>query len=398
MAFDKNTVVLASAGTGKTRKLVEVYGELLERGVDPLRIVAVTFTEKAAAEMRDRIRTAVYKKQGAEWIRILSILPAAPISTIHGFCGILLREHEFHLGIDPSFTILDEQRSVDLARESAREAIRREIHAGNTGVEELFGDFGLERLVETLVSAGYWMNSLGVDSGWLEVRVEDQARAAIALEKSLSSEREKYGGSVEAIGQLADEMDARKERHPLRKRDDAGALLPKFGQIAAVPAARHLSRLAGLASAAFRTRKRSLNALDFDDLLLGVRDLLKNDAAIRNHYRHQFQALLIDEFQDTDEVQAEIISLLAEDASGSGCFTPGKLMIVGDPKQSIYRFRRARVTVFFRMLDRIVKEDGVIEHLQENHRSAPQIAEFSNRLSQVTMDGLGKYPEITAAD
>src|SRR5262245_37130505 len=114
MALETNTVVLGSAGTGMTGKLIEVYGELLERGVDPLRIVAVTFTEKAAAEMRDRIRTAVYKKQGAEWIRILSSLPAAPISTIHGFCGILLREHGFHLGIDPSFMILDEQTSVDL--------------------------------------------------------------------------------------------------------------------------------------------------------------------------------------------------------------------------------------------------------------------------------------------
>src|SRR5204863_5754009 len=161
MVLEKNTVVLASAGTGKTRKLVQVYLELLERGVDPLRIVAVTFTEKAAAEMRDRIRTAVYKKHGAEWIRILSILPAAPISTIHGFCGILLREHGFHLGIDPSFTILEEQRSLDLAREAARETIRREIRNGNEDVENVFRDFGLTGLVDTLVSIGYWLNSLG---------------------------------------------------------------------------------------------------------------------------------------------------------------------------------------------------------------------------------------------
>jgi len=398
MALEKNTVVLASAGTGKTRKLVEVYLELLERGVDPLRIVAVTFTEKAAAEMRDRIRTAVYAKHGPEWIRILSILPAAPISTIHGFCGIVLREHGFHLGIDPSFMILDEQHSVDLARESAREAIRREIHGGNAGVEELFADFGLERLVETLISAGYWVNSLGVDAAWLEARTEDQARAAAEIEKNLRSEIEKYGGTVEAIGQLADEMDARKARHPLRKRDEADALLPRFGQIAAVPIARHLSRLVGVAVGVFRAKKRSLNALDFDDLLLGARDLLKNDTAIRNHYRQHFQVLLIDEFQDTDEVQAEIISLLAEDTDGSGRFASGKLMIVGDPKQSIYRFRRARVTVFFRMLDKIRKEGGIVEHLQENYRSAPPIAEFSNRLSSLAMDGLGKHAGLTAND
>src|SRR5512138_3222687 len=143
MSFDKNTVVWASAGTGKTRKLVEVYLELLERGIDPLRIVAMTFTEKAAAEMRDRIRTALFAKPG-HWMKTIALLPAAPISTIHGFCGILIRDHGFELGIDPSFTILDEQRSLDLARESARDTIRQEIRSGNEEVEQLFGDFGLD--------------------------------------------------------------------------------------------------------------------------------------------------------------------------------------------------------------------------------------------------------------
>ena len=136
MAFERNTVVWASAGTGKTRKLVEVYLELLEKGMDPLRIVAMTFTEKAAAEMRDRIRIALYAKQN-RWMKTIAVLPAAPISTIHGLCGILLREHGFELGIDPSFTILDEQRSLDLAREAARETIRHEIHGGNEDVELL---------------------------------------------------------------------------------------------------------------------------------------------------------------------------------------------------------------------------------------------------------------------
>ena len=131
MPFERNTVVWASAGTGKTRKLVDVYLELLERGQDPVRIVAVTFTERAAAEMRDRIRSALEKKQG-EWTRTMSILPAAPISTIHALCAILVRDNGSALGIDPSFSILDEQQSLDLAREAAREVIRQEIREGNS--------------------------------------------------------------------------------------------------------------------------------------------------------------------------------------------------------------------------------------------------------------------------
>src|SRR5216117_2750387 len=118
---------------------------------------------------------------------------------------------------------------------------------------------------------------------------------------------------------------------------------------------------------------------------------------MRQHYQDHFQALLVDEFQDTDEVQAEIISLLAADAQNPERFAPGKLMIVGDPKQSIYRFRRARVTVFFRMLNRILEEGGALEHLQDNYRSAAPIAQFSNLLCQVMMDGRGKGGEIPAA-
>jgi ATP-dependent helicase/nuclease subunit A len=387
--LDKNTVVWASAGTGKTRKLVEVYLELIASGVDPLRIVAMTFTEKAAAEMRDRIRESLYARQGG-WTKTIAVLPLAPISTIHGFCGMLLREHGLHLGIDPLFTILDEQRSLDLAREAARETIRHEIRSGNEEVEKLFGDFGLERLVETMVSAGYWLNSLGADAGWLEARVEDQRRAAAALEQELGDQIRKYGGDCESIGELADELEARKAKHPLRKRDDPCALLPKIGQIAGVATAGHLSRLVLLSVERFRSRKRSLNAMDFDDLLLGVRDLLRTQPQIRRHYQTHFQALLVDEFQDTDEVQAEIISLLAEDPENPGRFAPAKLMVVGDPKQSIYRFRRARVAVFFRILQRILAEGGAIIHLQENYRSAPPIADFSNRISSAVMDGRGK--------
>jgi ATP-dependent helicase/nuclease subunit A len=386
MSFDKNTVVWASAGTGKTRKLVEVYLELLAQGIDPLRIVAVTFTEKAAAEMRDRIRTALYAKPG-QWMKTIALLPAAPISTIHGFCGILIREHGFELGIDPSFTVLDEQRSLDLARESARETIRQQIRSGDEDVEHLFGDFGLESLVDTIVSAGYWLNSLGVDDTWLERRVEAQRQAAAELEKTLAEQIQKYGGDFDRIGELADDLEAKKAKHPLRKRDDPSALLPQIGQIAGVTVAKRLSRLVRMSSERFRSKKRAANAMDFDDLLLGARDLLKRHESIRRHYQNHFQALLIDEFQDTDEVQAEIISLLAEDCEHPGRLAFRKLMIVGDPKQSIYRFRRARVTVFFRVMNRILDEGGALEHLQDNYRSAAPIAHLSNALCQIMMTG-----------
>src|SRR6058998_1010580 len=392
MPFETNTVVWASAGTGKTRKLVDVYLELLERGMDPGRIVAVTFTERAAAEMRDRIRTALAGRQG-RWTAAISSLAAAPISTIHGFCGILLRQHGIVLGIDPSFSVLDEQQSLDLAREAARETIRQEILSGNEDAENLFRDFGLNELVDTLVSASGWLNSLGQDADWLLARVQDQEKTAADLEQQIGDEIRRYGGSFEAIGERFDELESRKAKHPLRKRDDSRALLPRIGQIAGVPTSSRLTKLAGLYIERFLSKKRALNAVDFDDLLLGTRNLLREHNDIRRHYQDHFEALLVDEFQDTDEVQAEIISLLAADPQHPGRLAPAKLMIVGDPKQSIYRFRRARVTVFFRMLQRVLDEGGQIEHLQENYRSAAPIAEFSNRLSELMMDGRGAKRE-----
>src|SRR3989475_1375881 len=393
MLFETNTVVWASAGTGKTRKLVDVYLELLGRGMDPGRIVAVTFTERAAAEMRDRIRTALADRQG-RWTAAISSLAAAPISTIHGFCGILLRQHGIVLGIDPSSSVLDEQQSLDLAREAARETIRQESLSGNEDAENLFRDFGLNELVDTLVSAGGWLNSLGQDADWLLARVQDQEKTAADLEQQIGDEIRRYGGSFEAIGERFDELESRKAKHPLRKRDDSRALLPRIGQIAGVPTSSRLTKLAGLYIERFLSKKRALNAVDFDDLLLGTRNLLREPNDIRRHYQDHFEALLVDEFQDTDEVQAEIISLLAADPQHPGRLAPAKLMIVGDPKQSIYRFRRARVTVFFRLLQRILDEGGRLEHLQENYRSAAPIAEFSNRLSELMMDGRGKIQNI----
>src|SRR5262249_41866824 len=150
----------------------------------------------------------------------------------------------------------------------------------------------------------------------------------------------KYGATPEEIGLLADELEARRApKHPLRKRDDPDAILPRVGQIAGAEVARILSKLVASSVEQSRTNKRAANALDFDDLLLGARDLLRDAAEIRTYYQTHFQAVLVDEFQDTDEVQAEIIRLLTQDPGDAPRFAPGKLMIVGDPKQSIYRFR-----------------------------------------------------------
>jgi len=400
----KNTVVRASAGTGKTYKLVSTWVDLVEGGSDPIRIVAVTFTEKAAADMRSRIREAIVERmktmaasEHGKWTRVLTLLPAAPINTIHGFCGKLLRENGLHAGIDPSFSILDEQRSFDVARESAVDTIRNEIRDGNASVADLFADFGLDGLVDILIRTAYWMNSLGKDAAWLREKAELQVKAAEDLRVALASHLEKFNGDFERIGVYADEQDARKAKHPFKKRDDPDEVLPRIGQIAGAAVAVELAKLTDLFIQTFNARKQEARVLDFDDLLLKTRDLLRDSQDVRLRCQRQFETVLVDEFQDTDEVQAEIVRLLASDPGDEHRLAAGKLMIVGDPKQSIYRFRRARVTVFVRTAEEITRENGALEHLRENRRSAPPLAEFSNRLSESMMDGGGKVelqPEV----
>jgi ATP-dependent exoDNAse (exonuclease V) beta subunit len=381
--------------------------DLVESGSDPLRIVAVTFTEKAAADMRSRIREAIVERmktlppsEHGKWTRVLTLLPAAPINTIHGFCGKLLRDNGLHANIDPSFSILDEQRSFDLAREAAVDTIRNEIRDGNAQVAELFADFGLDSLIDILIKTAYWMNSLGQDASWLRERADLQVKAAEEVRALVASHLEKFDGDVERIGLYADEQDARKARHPFKKRDDPDEALPRIGQIAGARVAVELAKLTDLFVQGFNSRKGSANVLDFDDLLLKTRDLLRDSADVRRRCQQQFETVLVDEFQDTDEVQFEIVRLLASDGDNPKRFAPGKLMIVGDPKQSIYRFRRARVTVFNHATQSIIDDDGTVEHLRENRRSSPPLAEFSNRLSESMMDGGGKVdlsPEVNTS-
>jgi ATP-dependent helicase/nuclease subunit A len=375
---------------------VTTWVELVEGGGDPLRIVAVTFTEKAAADMRSRIREAIADHMKAlptsehgKWTRVLTLLPAAPINTIHGFCGKLLRESGLHAGIDPSFSILDEQRSLDLARESAVDTLRNEIRDGNVQVAELFAAYGLDGLVDVLVRTAYWINSLGKDATWLSECAQKQVEAAETVRVSVADYLAKFGGDFEQIGLFADQQDAAKSKHAFKKRDDPEAVLPRIGQIAGARVAVELAHLVGLFVQLFTARKRSANALDFDDLLLMTRNLLRDFEDVRRRCQTYYETVLVDEFQDTDEVQAEIVTLLTRDPSDGAHFAPGKLMIVGDPKQSIYRFRRARVTVFMRMMKAILEDGGEVEYLRQNRRSAPPLAEFSNRLSESMLDGKG---------
>ncbi|MBI3328172.1 MAG: UvrD-helicase domain-containing protein [Nitrospinae bacterium] len=491
VAFQRNTVVNASAGTGKTATIVGAYLARLAEGFSPGQILAITFTEKAAAEMRERLKQELLEQishthedggQGAYWRRMLTGIANAPISTIHAFCGSVLKENPLEAGVDPHFSIWDEDESSTVRRAVILDLIQEHICAGHPGVQALFRDLQLlqpsrhapKHLTEVVEAALRWLNGLGVDlsrralggRNWLEARfaayqeqmaeiqaafeqgcreVRDVFRAlaqldrvygktaqkllqrlradAVRLEKALASlSPSADADAADAFDELAaylkpgrlsgdpanDGLRACLEtlQHRLGEKASHGGLKALFGALKSEEPTQHLVHLVGMAQAEYTRRKTDARSLDFDDLLIRARDLLKLHSAVRRRYKSRFRAILVDEFQDTDDVQGEIICLIAEHLGREQEFDPferyrtlvgqieldpHRLFIVGDPKQSIYRFRRADVRVFVSMAEKIVWSGGTCVALVENYRSTSDILTFANTLFSGVMDGAGAH-------
>jgi ATP-dependent helicase/nuclease subunit A len=498
VAFPRNTVVNASAGTGKTATLVGAYLSQLAQGVQPGQILALTFTEKAAAEMRDRLKREVLARASGlpaddapevDWRLVLTGLSNAPISTIHAFCAGLLKENPLEAGVDPHFTISDEDESSAVRREVVLNTIQAHICAGHSGVQALFRDLQLlqpsryapRHLTEVVEAALRWLNGLGVDlrrrdsqgRNWLEERFAAQQAALADLRqrfeqgccevrrafRALAAIAQAQGKNAQRLLQrvkaefadieagldrltpdapadvagvcdtLADLLKAgnlgsnpadaalrachASLRHWLGDTAVDGGLKACFAGTKSVELTRHLIALVDQIQAEYRRRKTMAHSLDFDDLLTHARNLLKFHPTVRRRYKERFRAILVDEFQDTDELQGEIIGLLAEERGQERAFhpfdryrtlleqialDPHRLFIVGDPKQSIYRFRRADVGVFVAMAEKIVSAGGNRVALVENYRSTARLLTFANTLFSAVMDGAGAHPLSSQAD
>jgi ATP-dependent helicase/nuclease subunit A len=439
----KTLVVEAAAGTGKTTALISRIVAVIRSGATTLdRVVAVTFTEKAAGEMKLRLRAELDRarqeasdpEQRAHLEHALLALEVAHINTIHGFCGDLLRERPVDAGIDPQFAVLDESAAEALLREAFRNWFERALSDPGAGLrrmlrrrnwraerstprEELlracrdlveyrdfdtpwaFPEFEREPLLDELVSRFRTLGSfknlalrasdpLARAMGEFQAFVEelDKREAGYvhrrdyydALEAELpeflrSKERTiSATGSGRLYGQSLDRSAV------LAERDELKQGLQRFVALAEADLAAHLRReLIGVVHERERLKER-MGALDFVDLLSRTRDLLLSSRSVREQLQGRFTHLFIDEFQDTDPLQAEILMLLSSDSADQADYRevkskPGKLFVVGDPKQAIYRFRRADVTLYERVKAELLTQGAELLHLTTNFRSVPSI-------------------------
>jgi ATP-dependent helicase/nuclease subunit A len=378
--------VSAGAGTGKTTVIVERFLKAVERGVDVASILVVTFTERAAGELRSRIRARLTETGRVDLARELD---GAWISTIHGFCHRLLRTYPAAAGVDPRFRVLDESQASVLRAESFAAALAefcRDEHPDRVRLLATYGAEGLRRMLvevaETLRAAGRPLE-LGLEQEPdLDARMAELRTAAEALLA------DPEGGEKAEVGrsQAARAVELLDSSPPVDLLLDLSVLAVKgrgTERFAAYEAARLALEQTALNVAAVRDRgllqellellgdtyqqaKDAESALDFEDLQLRARDLLTGDEVVRGRERLRFRAIMVDEFQDTNRLQCEIVDQ----------FDPEELFFVGDEFQSIYRFRHADVEVF---RERRAGSEDVLP-LRANYRSRPELLDVVNEL------------------
>ena len=446
--LDATLFVQAGAGSGKTSALVDRVLALVTSGVELRHIAAITFTEKAGAELRDRIRQTLEKAverdrdavaeagAGNPYSDALDQLDGAAIGTLHSFAQRLLSEHPVEAGLPPRVEVLDEVSSA-VAFERRWSRFR----------DDMLADPALQRTLLLLLASGVKheaLRSLAVafDENWdlVEERVpesepdppsfEESFRSALGAVKAVCSEPclnpadklrlrlDEIETTIAKLEAIDDELDLLEALRP-----DSTEKLPSFkvgniGKPASFPCdlreLRDRVRIAGeqllgvrdevsqacarrLGSAIRRftlgaaVERQREGQLEFHDLLVLVRALLRDPLhgpVVRARLQSRYQRLLLDEFQDTDPIQIELaVRIAAADPTSYSAGTapwgelavePGHLFVVGDPKQSIYRFRRADISTYLTAHRRFGVEAGGAVELTANFRSVSPIIEWVN--------------------
>jgi ATP-dependent exoDNAse (exonuclease V) beta subunit len=456
--LDSTLVVEAAAGTGKTTALVSRILSVISSGRGELsRIVAVTFTEKAAGELKLRLRGELEKGRteargkGSDEVRQrlergLAQLEEAHVGTIHGFCADLLKQRPLQAGVDPLFEVATEEEKDRLYRRVFDRWLQEKLSDPPPGVRRLMRrpQVWEEGPVDTLYKAGYELLEVrDFPARWQIRPFERESEIDALVERAFSlgkqaetagsdrdylfldlsellafmqdltgqeqvSGRRDYDALEHRLGSL--KLGKRKGRGPysdgvsreklLAERDALASDLASFQKRARADVSAHLQNELRELVDRYEGLKSKRGRLDFLDLLVRARDLLKGDPEVRRELQSSFTHIFVDEFQDTDPLQAEILLLLAsanpdEDDWRKIEPVPGKLFLVADPKQSIYRFRRADVALYQRVRNQLVRAGARRIHLTVSFRSVPGIQELVN--SAMT-EAMRPTPENHQAD
>lgn len=426
VARGTDVVVTAGAGSGKTSTLVARYLHLLTDGLEPRRIAAITFTKKAAFEMQSRVRIKIEElktKSGSEqeqafWSHLAEEMDGARIGTIHSLCAEILRNHPAEAGVDPRFGMLEDSMAANFQNMAVEEtlawmvtqddmlpvfrAIRiqklegillnllqkqlevREAFNSNfdfqaawlTEIRRRLKAIGIEEVMREIEALS--PSALEEDCGnfaprarqilnnWQNNRETIQGNDALAAAQALFDFRRdfpdlKSGKRGSEIKAMVSELKKQFDENLAAFLCDASKSRPDQNVEATHAILLELFRKVFIfLTASYQRLKDAQQALDFDDLEYYTQQLLRREP-IRERWQTELQSILVDEYQDTNQRQREIVNTLAGSA--------GRLFVVGDMRQSIYRFRRADVTVFRQEQGRVKREGGLEIPLDLTYRS-----------------------------
>jgi ATP-dependent exoDNAse (exonuclease V) beta subunit len=430
--LDATLFVEAGAGSGKTRSLVDRVVALVRSGVAVREIAAITFTEKAAAELRDRIRRAFEREAAAgdeRFRRALEQVDAAAISTLHAFAQRILTEHPLEARLPPNVEVLDEVAS-QIEFENRWRGFR----------ERLLDDPELERTILLALAAGVTLADIRhlatvLGDNWDLVadkqrlpwdRIEPSPwnaseiiRRGMALlercdecrngdDKLLVHLTGQIAAYLQQLAEAPDEYELlellRREKPSFSTRygrrpnwpdkdaivaelRDIGQLKQQISEEVALQAVRRIALEVADFTLTAAAERRASGRLEFHDLLVLARELLRDEqhgVEVRRALHGRYRRLLLDEFQDTDPIQVDLAVLIASEDPDAAALPwsrvavePGRLFFVGDPKQSIYRFRRADIEVF---LDARETFGAPVVSLTTNFRTTPPIIAWVNHI------------------
>ncbi|MBN2704769.1 MAG: UvrD-helicase domain-containing protein [Pontiellaceae bacterium] len=403
----------ASAGTGKTFQVTQLYEKLvMEDGIEPRKILLMTFTDNAAAELRMRVahrlirarRTAEAAddtEQIDRAVKASAQLSSAPIGTIHAFCTRLLREHALAAGLSPGFLVLAGDERDEPLNRICREELLAHLEndpdfktfcagAHLIGSGQGFGSSITETVPTLIEQAGSLGISLEnaeallpppvptasrIDFELICKRIRELPKITPAVQIALDiiqqalTESDDVETLVQRLNELGIQKFGRGDAKPVS--DDFWALKTAVEEAveyrARFPAARAFARYVQTVARRFSEWKHSMNAVDFNDQLRLAAQLLISEKA-----ETAFRYIIVDEVQDTSRIQCDIIQALWR--------TGAELVICGDKKQSIYTWRGADPQVMPDLEKAILSADGEMEHLNISYRSKPPILDVINPL------------------
>jgi ATP-dependent helicase/nuclease subunit A len=373
-------LLAAGAGSGKTSVLVERFVRAVrEDGVAPGRILAITFTERAAGELRERVRARFGELGEREAARDTE---AAFVSTFHGFCARLLRAHPLAAGLDPEFTVLDEGLAARLRGQAWAAALRGFLEGERSEAVDLVAAWGADRAHAMVTGVYAELRSKGERLPRLPASVF-QPRLPAPVFQSMrlgSASSEGAFGETPAVEVLLGEAPSQEvfeeeevfsggEISPVQTREESVADGQEPGEVDA-EGARACALLGELLEGfgrEYELLKMGRGAVDFDDLELRACALLEDQEMVRRAWAERFELMMVDEFQDTNPRQLAILRALER----------GNLFTVGDALQSIYGFRHADVSLFRARHDELAGHGGSLS-LTRNFRGRKPLLDVVN--------------------